>query len=157
MADSNSYVALVKDKRVTFKHKGASNMPPFQSVTSVSVVPFTKEGQIVAVRLRHRGLDIPGGHVEPGEITPEETMKRELMEEAGATVKHPVLVEVIESDFFEHPSYMLLYGAFVDELHDFVTTEEEMSEGREIVSPAEFIEQYEAGNKKLMKLAIDTA
>jgi 8-oxo-dGTP pyrophosphatase MutT (NUDIX family) len=125
-----SYVALIKGKQVTFKHTGASVMPPFKNVTSVSVIPFMQDGQIVAVRLRHRGIDIPGGHVEPGETTPEQTMNREVMEEACMTVKNPILAEVIESDYFEHPSFMLLYGAFVDELHNFTTTEEEMSDGR---------------------------
>ncbi len=78
----NSYVAFVKSKQVTFKHLGQDHTPPFESMTSVSVVPFLKNGDIVAVRLRHRGLDIPGGHVEPDEKNPIETMNREALEEA---------------------------------------------------------------------------
>ena len=157
MLDSNSYSTLVKGKQVTFKHTGTSKLPDFKHVTSVSVIPFTEDGDIVAVRLRHRGLDLPGGHVEPDETTPEQTMNREVMEEACITIKHPVLAEVIESDYFDHPSYMLLYGAFVDELRPFSTPEDELSDGREIVSQEEFIRQYEAGNKELMIQAIQTA
>lgn len=157
ISKDNSYVALIKGKQVTFKHTGASVMPAFKDVTSVSVIPFTKDGQIVAVRLRHRGIDIPGGHVEPDETTPEQTMEREVMEEACITIHRPMLVEVIESDYFDHPSYMLLYAAFVDELHEFTSPEEEMSDGREIVDQEEFIKQYEAGDKGLMRLAIKNA
>lgn len=157
MTKNSSYTTLVKGKQVTFKHIGTTELPPFQFVTSVSVIPFTEDGDIVAVRLRHRGLDLPGGHVEPSETTPEQTMNREAMEEACITIKNPVLAEVIESDYFDHTSYMLLYGAFVDELLPFSTPEDEMSDGREIVSQEEFIQQYEAGHKELMSRAIQTA
>lgn len=157
MAENSSYTALVKGKQVTFKHIGTTELPPFKFVTSVSVIPFTEDGDIVAVRLRHRGLDLPGGHVEPSETTPEQTMNREVMEEACITIKNPVLAEVIESDYFDHHSYMLLYGASVDEMHPFNTPDDELSDGREIVNPDEFIRQYEAGNKELMTQAIQTA
>ena len=149
----NSYTATVKGKPVTFTHRGASVMPDFKHVTSVSVIPFTTEGNIVAVRLRHRGLDLPGGHVEPGESTPEETLNREVREEACMTVRTPVLTEVVESDYFEQPSYMLLYAAFVDKLHEFEPSDEAAE--RVEVSPEEFIRQYAAGNKQLMAATIE--
>ena len=154
MQKNNFYTSLVKGKQVTFRHLGATKLPQFKFVTSVSVIPFTEDGDIVAVRLRHRGLDIPGGHVEPPETTPEQTMNREVMEEACMTIKSPVLVEVIESDYFDYTSYMLLYGAYVDELLPFDTPDDEMSDGREIVSQDEFIKQYDAGSKELMHQAI---
>lgn len=157
MTKNNSYTTLVKGKRVTFKHLGATELPDFKYVTSVSVIPFTEDGDIVAVQLRHRGLDLPGGHVEPHETVPVQTMNREAMEEACITIKNPVLAEVIESDYFDHTSYMLLYGAFVDKLLPFSTPEDEMSDGREIVSQEEFIRQYKAGSKELMRLAVQTA
>lgn len=153
----NSYTALINGKQVTFRYAGVSVPPPFKDVTSVSVIPFTKDGNIVAVRLKHRGLDIPGGHVEKGEATPLQTLTREVMEEAGITILDPVLVEVIESDYFDHPSYMLLYGALVDEFHEFLATDEEMSEGREVVSQEGFIRSYQAGDKRLMGLAVQAA
>lgn len=156
MTENNSYTTLVKGKQVTFTHIG-TKLPDFRHVTSVSVIPFTKDGDIIAVRLRHRGLDLPGGHVEPDETAPEQTMNREAMEEACITLKNPVLAEVVESDYFDHPSYMLLYGAFVDELHPFNTPDDEPSDGREIVSQGEFIRQYEAGSKELMAQAIQAS
>lgn len=155
MDKNNSYFAVVKGKQVVFTHKGVTALPPFKDVTSVSVIPFTASGNIIAVRLRHRGVDLPGGHVEPYEHTPEETMNREVMEEACMTIKDAILVEVIASDYFEHPSYMLLYGAYIDELFDFVPSEE-ASERIEITQD-DFIDQYHAGDRRLMSIAIRNA
>lgn len=151
----SSYVTSVKGKPVRFTHLGAAALPPFEQVTSVAVVPFTKAGTIMAVRLRHRGVDLPGGHVEPGELTPEETLNREVMEEACMTVRDPILTEVIESDYFEHPTYMLIYGAYVDRLLPF-TPSDEASERVELTREA-FIAQYEAGNTELMARAVESA
>ena len=151
-----SYELSVRDKTVTFTHLGIDMIPSFYKVTSVAVIPFTKDGDLIVVNLRHRGLDLPGGHVEPNEKTPEETLRREAMEEACMTVRNPVLAEVIESDYFDdRVSYMLLYGAFVDELHNF-TPNNEASE-RLIISPEAFIQQYSAGNKPLMDVVIKSA
>jgi len=47
---------------VNFVLRGRGFMPPFDAVTSVSVVPFTEDGRIVSVML-DRGIDLPGGHV----------------------------------------------------------------------------------------------
>jgi len=153
---TNSYQRLVKNKLVTFAHQGNFELPDFKTVTSVAAIPFTKDGRLVVVDLFHRGLDLPGGHVEPGETSPAQTMRREVMEEASMTVKNPVLVEVIESNYFDdHSSYMLLYGVYVDELLDFVVNDE--SSERVTVSVAEFIQRYEAGDKVLMKKAVDDA
>jgi 8-oxo-dGTP diphosphatase len=155
MLSDNSYITLVKGRQVTFVHQGSSVMPDFKYVTSVSAIPFTESGNIIAVHLRHRGIDLPGGHVEPGELTPGETMNREVMEEACMTIRDAVLTEVIESDYFKHPSYMLLYGAYVDELFDFVPSEE--ADERVELTRKDFIRQYEAGSKKLMAIAVENA
>lgn len=143
----NSYKQEVKGKTVTFKHLGAKTVP-FKQVTSVSVIPFNKNGELIVVNLRHRGLDLPGGHVEPGEKTPEETARREVMEEACMTVRDLVLVETIQSDLFDTPSCMLLYAAYVDDLQKFVPSRE--ASERQTVTPDTFIKRYEAGNKVLM-------
>ena len=152
----NSYQSLIKNKLVTFTYKGNSKLPDFKDVTSVAVIPFTTDGQLVVVDLYQRGLDLPGGHVEPYETTPGQTMTRETMEEASMTVKVPVLVEVIESDYFEdRVSYMLIYGAFVDQLFEFVPNSE--SRERVSITKTDFIERYEAGDKILMGKVIDGA
>lgn len=152
----NSYTQRIKGKNVTFVSMGPDVTPPFEQVTAVAAIPFTADGKLVVVNLRHRGLDLPGGHVEPDEATPLQTMNREVMEEACMTVRNPVLAEVIRTDFFDdRQSYILVYGAYVDELHEFIPSEE-VSE-RVMIEPDEFIERYEAGDKRLAKQAIARA
>ena len=157
---NNKYSSVINDKLVTFTSIGVINLPPFSKVTSVCVIPFTKEGKIVAVRLKNRGLDLPGGHVEKYEKTPEETLHREVMEEAYITIKKPVLVEIIESDYFgpnpHEASYMLIYAAFVNEILDYRSTDE-MSYERVITDKSSFIDEYNAGDKKMMGDAINRA
>lgn len=150
---NNSHKAQVKDKLVTFTHIGNGVLPNFNQVTSVAAIPFTKDGNLVVVNLRHRGLDLPGGHVEPFETSPEETMNREVMEEASMTIRDSALVDVVESNYFDdRKSYMLLYAAYVDELKDFVQNDE--SSERIIISIEDFIQQYTAWDKVLMNDAI---
>ncbi|MCB9823244.1 NUDIX domain-containing protein [Candidatus Nomurabacteria bacterium] len=148
-----SYKTTIKDAEVTFTRVGVKNVPPFSKVTSVSVIPITETGEMIAVRLKNRGLDIPGGHVEKHEKSPEETLHRELMEEANVTVKDIKLAEVIRSNYFgdavEDASYMLIYVAKVDEILDF-TLSYEMSYERVIISPEEFIRNYSAGDQDFM-------
>lgn len=148
------YQQEIKGKTVTFRHLGAKTVP-FEQVTSVAVIPFITSGELVAVNLHRRGLDLPGGHVEPGEKTPEETARREVMEEACMTIRSLVLVDVIQSDLFSTPSYMLLYTAYVDDMQAFVPSSE--ASERVIVTPEQFIERYEAGNKALMERIIARA
>ena len=152
----NSYQSLIKNKLVTFTYRGNSKLPAFKDVTSVAVLPFTTDGHMVIVDLYQRGLDLPGGHVEPYETTPIQTMTREIMEEASITIKAPVLVEVVESNYFEdRVSYMLIYGAFVDRYFEFVPNSE--SRERVIITKKDFIERYKGNDKILMEKVIDDA
>lgn len=128
-------------------------MPPFKDVTSVSAIPFTEDGKLVVVNLRHRGLDLPGGHVEQGELSPLDTVTREVMEEACMTVKNLTLAEVIVSDYYpDRPTYMLLYAAFVNELLEFAPNDE--ASERVVINQKDFISRYQAGNKDLMQEAV---
>lgn len=152
----SSYVQRINGKDVTFVSMGPDVVPAFEQVTAVAAIPFTADGKLVVVNLRHRGLDLPGGHVEPDETTPLQTMNREVMEEAYMTVRTPVLAEVIRTDFFDdRPSYIMVYGVYVDELQEFIPSEE-VSE-RVMIEPDQFIERYEAGDKRLAKQAIARA
>ena len=58
--------------RVTLTPVSKDFIPPFEQVTSVGVIAFTGEGKI-AVTLQSRGFDIPGGHVQRGDRSLEET------------------------------------------------------------------------------------
>jgi 8-oxo-dGTP diphosphatase len=156
MYTMNSYKVLIDNKLTTFTYKGTDVTPAFEQVAAVFAVPFTKEGKIIAVNLFSRGYDLPGGHVDEGEKSPEETLRREVMEEASITIRGLVLSEVIESDYYDdRVSYLLLYAAFVDEMKDFVANSE--SSERIEVSVDEFIARYTVGDKELTRIAIEHA
>ncbi|HEX4662073.1 MAG TPA: NUDIX domain-containing protein [Candidatus Saccharimonadales bacterium] len=150
----NTYKTTLSGREVVFTHQGTAVMPPFDKVTSVSAIVFTTDGQIVAVRLRHRGIDIPGGHVEKYETTPLETLTREVMEEAHMTIRSPQLIEVIHSDFHDSDSYMLLYAALVDTLHEFKQTDE-MSYERVMLGKEDFLAAYTSWDRQLFARSID--
>lgn len=158
--DLGSYVNFYDEKQgrnIHLKHLGPVEVP-FKQVTAVIAIPFTKDGKLTAVRLRHRGVDLAGGHVEPYETSPEQTLNREVMEEACMTVHGPMLADVIESDYLpDKPLYMLLYGVWVDELHEFVPNEEAAE--RVELSVDEFIDAYnfKGGSKLHMRQAVERA
>jgi ADP-ribose pyrophosphatase len=68
----------------------------------VSVVAFTEDGRTVIVRqyrpaVEHHTLELPSGLVDPGE-TPEETARRELLEETGYEAGEVELLGGMETD-----------------------------------------------------------
>ncbi len=60
----------------------SATMPPLELVTTALAIIFSDDC-LLMTNLRHRGWDIPGGHIEPGE-TPAEAVRREVYEETGA-------------------------------------------------------------------------
>ncbi len=60
-----------------------SEMPPPELCTAAYVLAFDGDNLLMADL--DRGVEMPGGHIDPGE-TPEQAMRREVLEETGATV-----------------------------------------------------------------------
>ena len=137
----------------------SDSLPPLALITSASVFAF-KDNQILLTNLHSRGWDIPGGHLEAGE-TPEETMRREVHEETGATLaaitllgySHlKVLAPKPEGYRYPYPdSYMVSYWATISSLASFEGNEE--AKGRAFFTPEKarqipwiqgMIELYEA-------------
>ena len=135
---------------------GAAFRPPFDKVTSVGVVPFIDDGLIVAALLQ-RGVDLPGGHVQEGERTIEEVARREVLEEAGITLREVHVAEVLQSDYYcpDDLTYMVLTTAFVDEYRPFARNEE--SQGRITLSVEDFLARYTAGDVEGMRRLIAAA
>lgn len=120
-------------------------MPSMDQITSVSVIPFDTHGQIVAALLSHRGIDLPGGHTEAEDTTPEVTARREALEEICATLSDDLrLIGVIESSRQRHgkPTYMVIMTGEVKELLPLNFAPDEKSQGRATVTPDAFISKY---------------
>jgi 8-oxo-dGTP pyrophosphatase MutT (NUDIX family) len=121
----------------------ASQLPPQELVTSALAVAFAGD-RLLMTNLRSRGWDIPGGHVELGE-RPEETVRREVHEEAGATLEslHVLGYQRLrllgpQPAGYRYPypdSYQVFYWAQVARLENFLPTAE--TRGRSLFAPFE--------------------
>ncbi len=131
---------------------------PMEKVTSVAVVPFDENGDIV-VALLDRGPDLPGGHMHVGEKTFEETARRETREEAFITLGKLQTACVLQSDYYgttdDKLTYVVIMTGMVDNFETVIPDEESM--GREIMSVDKFINAYSAGDKKLMAEIVEKA
>ena len=61
------------------------NAPPSHLIANVNIVPWTSDGWLM-IQLNDGSWEIPGGTLDPGE-TYLDTIRRELIEEAGASLK----------------------------------------------------------------------
>ncbi|MFN8541551.1 MAG: NUDIX domain-containing protein [Thermomicrobiales bacterium] len=131
--------ALVIEHRIV----ASEEPPPAEQVTAAFALAFSGDCLLLADLVR-RGLDLPGGHVEPGE-SPEEAMRREVYEETGARLgparciayEHYHLVGEKPPDHpFPYPdSYMVFFCAQVVSL-DVIASNEE-TQGRTFLAPNE--------------------
>jgi len=95
-----------------------AELPPAALCTAAYVFAF--DGDKLLMADLDRGVDIPGGHIDPGE-TPEVAMRREVLEETAATIGPARLFAVQKlvctgekPDGYKYPfpvSYQLMYVA----------------------------------------------
>ena len=119
----------------------SSHLPPLELVTAAFAFAFVRD-RLLMTNLTRRGWDIPGGHVEPGE-RPEETVRREVVEETHTTLGplHLLGYQYLRlsgpkpaSYRYPYPdSYQAFYWAHVATLSDFLPTAE--TQGRALFSP----------------------
>jgi 8-oxo-dGTP pyrophosphatase MutT (NUDIX family) len=104
-----------------------SSMPPQDHVSAAHCLGFDEKGAFLLTKHVDRQWTIPGGHREPHE-TPEEAMRREVMEEAAAVVADPVLLAIDRIQLmrgpvdprYPVPSFQVFFVARVVELNPLV-------------------------------------
>ena len=104
-----------------------------------------QDDRMLLTRLKKRGWDIPGGHIE-GNESPEQAAVRETMEEAGVLVAPVQLIGIQELEVFgslprdgwSSPlSAQVFYLCKVVEILPFIATEEALERG--FLAPAEIL------------------
>lgn len=139
----------VQNKKPFFRVLKTTKLPKFNKITSVAVAAFDKDFNILAVNLKKRGIDIPGGHIEKDDSTIYSTAKRETHEEACAEVEDDLKVSaIIESNYYEYPTYMIVLAGRVKRLNRFIKTNEVTS--RKVMNYEEFLKRYKY-DKKMMR------
>jgi len=123
-------------------------------VSAVSVVPFTGDGRVVLARLA-RGVELPGGTVEPADTSPEAAARREVWEEIRVTLGPLVRVQLIRMTAGSRQTHVLVFAGRVTDLPEFVGAHE--SSGRLVTSCEDFVAHYGFGpaehRRELIRLA----
>ena len=108
-------------------------------IMGVCVVPVTPDGRIVLTKLR-RGVEIPGGGIEPDDRELADTARREAWEEARVELGRLELVQFIRVDRCDvksPPRYIVIFAGMVTRMPPFERTNESL--GRILVTPADYI------------------
>ncbi|MBT2679484.1 NUDIX domain-containing protein [Bacillus sp. ISL-35] len=115
------------ESKVKLTWKESDELPPVNLITSVHGFCFL-DNKLLLVKLKHRGWDMTGGHIEPDE-SPEECFKRETLEEAYVAGDCSLLGHMIV-DHSENPQwnekspypkigFQVFYSMDITEVHDF--------------------------------------
>ncbi|MEK7474414.1 MAG: NUDIX hydrolase [Candidatus Coatesbacteria bacterium] len=112
-------------------------VPPGVRVTQVSAVCVTGDRQVVLVSADGESWGLPGGHPEPGESV-EETLRREIREEACCTVERSEYLgyQRCTPEGGGAPDYQLRYKCLVKPM-EFLPKHE--IRHRKLVPPGEFL------------------
>ncbi|MCJ7842369.1 NUDIX domain-containing protein [Lederbergia sp. NSJ-179] len=139
--------------RVKLTWLPSTELPERKLITSVHAFCFDRE-QLLMVNLKNRGWDFPGGHIEVGE-TPEDCVKREVLEEAYAkglcTLLGMIEVNHSENDQWNEKSpyplvgYQVFYRIDLTELLPFEGKYE--STQRILIDPNEIANYYTGWNE----------
>jgi len=119
----------------------SNQIPTGKKISQVSAFCVDNNGDVLIVRHEKQGWCLPGGHPEDGE-TVEETLRREVQEEADATIKSDInlmgYLGVFDPDnnSIEGRDYFQLrFLCKLDELNDFKADFE--TSDRQFIKPEE--------------------
>ncbi len=112
--------------RIKFTWYPGNDLSKYSPYTQVYGVVFNSEGKILIQRVGDKAWCLPGGTVEDGE-TAEDTLRREVIEEADVSINNPILLGGQRVLFMDKPNpnpkrgegndfYQLRYYAEVEEL-----------------------------------------
>jgi 8-oxo-dGTP diphosphatase len=121
-------------------------------VTSVVAVVFNESGQLLVVRVRSRGWDLPGGHVEPGESLTDAVV-REVAEESGVRLTgsgrlvgyQHLHIDGPREDGYKYPhpdAYMPMYVTVLDHTPALGGYVPEEVDGVEFRDPHEAVAEF---------------
>jgi 8-oxo-dGTP diphosphatase len=150
-------VLRLKDREAVHTWLDPRSVPGREAVSIVMTVPFTGDGAMVVTRLR-RGIELPGGHVAPGDPDLESAARREAWEEARITLGPLAVTQVIRIEYQTDPpqvTHVVVYTGRVQSMPPFVRAHE--SSGRMVVSCAEFVEHYGSGSSEERQALVDEA
>jgi len=136
---------LMSMKKITYKIKiikSAEQIPPRDNVSAVFLIAFFNN-KILSIR-NERGWDIPGGHLKDNE-TLLEGLKRETLEEAGASFKNARVFATLSSK--KSNKVMLFFVASLCNLGIFTLSEDALE--RALLSTDELLRRY-YGDKKIL-------
>lgn len=123
------------------------HLPPFK-VPNIHTVALDAQGRMLLVYNKKGNWNLPGGHMEEGE-TFEQTLRRELIEEANVKMDHyqPLGYQIVYEPNKE-PHIQLRAYTRVTPIGPFMSDPDESIQSIQWINPAE-IEQYIPWGKKL--------
>jgi len=134
-----------------------ATVPERRDVSVVMVVPFTVDGRVVVARLR-RGVELPGGHVQPEDRSLEDAARREAWEEARITLGRLAVAQVIRVDYLTDPpstSHIVVFTGRVLRMAPFDRAHESLA--RMVVPSEDFIDHYGTGSRDDRRVLIAEA
>lgn len=140
-----------------------SDLPAPANITPTAFMfAFTPTGDLVLSNNRRRGLEVPGGHVEPGESM-KVAAKRETFEETGALMDSCFPVGIFRNttegqrpEGYRYPfplSCQQFYAGVATALMRYVENDECLSP--EIVKPGDVHKKLSVGEYELYKVAFE--
>jgi len=137
-----------------------NHLAPINLTKTAFMIPFMRDGSVVMANNRRRGLEFPGGHIEPGE-TPCRAAVRENFEETGYWISHIRAIGylhmqssgIVPADWkYPHPtSYQQFFVGEVMWNQPYVENDECLTPV--IVSPAEALATFSPQRLALLGLA----